>query len=231
MLPTKDDFGWSDGEALRAAEIDKLGLRWGDSVSGAPAIPMLQPIERVPRNGKVIMVYCPGETPEHVAAVWCSAENEDGGIAWEGLMFAEPMLADVCPLGPQNATHWYYPPTLDTRAQPHDGGKVDADTFRKEYEATFVPRAPHEQFTLDQRQVLAERGLRAEDVKIFWDQEVESESISDFTSGPILDTSTIRRVIRRPCPVLTDFRPKSNDAYVVWPDGSIGLAQWREGSE
>lgn len=236
MLPIKDD--WATGERQQmVAEKQRIkdGVRrlmdgeepkWGDRAWEAPAIPMLQPIDRVPRNGKTIMVYCPGETPEHVAAVWSSASNEDGTIVWEGLMFAEPMLADVCPDGPQNATHWYYPPTLDTRIRPHDGGRIDADALRKEYETSFAPTAPHHQFTAAQRNALLDRGIRPEDAKVYWLTEIENESIATVTSTSIYnDREVIRTERKRPCPILTDFRPKRNQAYIVWPHGDIAIVE------
>lgn len=208
---------------------------WGDRIDEGPAALMMHPIDNVPRNGTTVMVYCPGETPEHVAAVWAGAKNEDGTMAWEGLMFAEPLLADVCPLGPANATHWYYPPTTETRIHTGAGkiGKMDADAFRREYEGSFDPLAVHEQFTAEQRQVLGERGLRAHDVKVFWIEEWERASITASTSDDIYDDRIQVRANkrRRPCPVLQDFRPGKNDAYIVWPCGKIGLAEWREGSE
>lgn len=233
MSVIKDDDVSNLGLTRRQIEAKAIKLRaplkWGDSVSEDTSKPMLQPIASVPRNGTLVMVYCPGEVPEHVGAKWAGAKNEDGTVAWEGLVFADELLADVCPLGPQGATHWYNQPQLDTRistARPVSRD-IDPDQFRQEYLTEFDPDLPHRRFTVAQLEALHERGIKPAKTKIFWLEQEENERISDYISSSIYDESTVvLRVKRTPCPILLDYRPKSDDAYIVYPHGDIGLVRF-----
>ncbi|SFJ46838.1 hypothetical protein SAMN03159338_1471 [Sphingomonas sp. NFR04] len=190
---------------------------------------MLKPIGSVPRDGRTVGVFCPGETPEHVSCRWSSAPNEDGTVAWEGLMFVEPMLADVCPDGPQNATHWYDLPSIETQLV-NPAWKSEREMLRESYEQEFGrPRdktwlgelEPHERFTQEQRAVLMERQLRADAADVYWFVQLERQT--DDIRNPLRSGY---RKISAPCPVLQDFRPERGDAYIVVPSGNIQRAEW-----
>jgi hypothetical protein len=65
-----------------------------------------QPIDTAPRD-RMVMV---NDTTSENLAPWCAAYWIDSG-AWAGWAYADDLMADAFPLGPQ-PTHWYDLPEL-----------------------------------------------------------------------------------------------------------------------
>jgi hypothetical protein len=108
---------------------DLLYGRTDTAPIAAPAgSPLMKPIDVAPKDGREVMLYCPNESPSHVAAKYIKAYDKDGG-GWEGWMYVDPILADIAPEGPEGATHFYEPPTPDTRLSQFTGGVVTKETI------------------------------------------------------------------------------------------------------
>lgn len=87
---------------------------------------LMQPMSTAPK-GREVMLFCPKEKPQHVAAIFESVKLPTGELAWEGWVYADELLRDVCPDGPQGATHWYEPPSENLTVVPaEDAALQDA---------------------------------------------------------------------------------------------------------
>ena len=66
-----------------------------------------KPIDTAPRDGIVLV----NDTTERSITPWAAAYWLDAG-AWAGWTYADDLLADNAPLGPQ-PTHWFDVPEID----------------------------------------------------------------------------------------------------------------------
>lgn len=129
---TFTDQRWSDGiiptkKFTDPRHVVKPGASGSEAIMPKPK-KMLKPIaEFTKRDGRRAMLFCPGEAPQHVEAVY-RITKVDGIVQWEGWMFADEILRDICPMGPVGATHFYELPTESTKLAPayHNGGYASA---------------------------------------------------------------------------------------------------------
>lgn len=138
---TAEDRASQELKRFQRQVADMLGVKEQERISDllygrtdtapvtAPAgSPLMKPIDVAPKDGREVMLYCPNESPSHVAAKYVKAYDKDGG-GWEGWMYADPILAELAPEGPEGATHFYEPPTPDTRLSQFTGGVVTKETI------------------------------------------------------------------------------------------------------
>jgi len=62
--------------------------------------PAWRPIAEAPRDGTPVLVFCPNEEPQIVAAKYVTDSE------WSGWVFVEMLLQETMPEGPEGPTHF-----------------------------------------------------------------------------------------------------------------------------
>lgn len=87
--------------------LDLLGGRTSLLREAADALdqPTWQPISKAPMDGTPVLVFCPNEEPQMVAAKYVTDSE------WSGWVFVEMLLQETMPEGPEGPTHFMPLPT------------------------------------------------------------------------------------------------------------------------
>lgn len=194
-------------------------------------IPLMKPIEAAPTDGRQVILYCPDETPAHVAAKYVKVYDKDGG-GWEGWIYVDPLLADIAPEGPVGPTHFYEPPTPDTKLALHAGGVLRQSAFNAlrtndfwcECPAEFsVPSERYEddRFTLEQ---LAELKYLGGDPKTVPTTIRTVHSVKTLPVTRAMDPhQSVQKIDTAHdflCPVIQIDRQR-NKASIIMPNGQV----------
>jgi hypothetical protein len=105
----------------------------------------LRPISEAPKDGTELLLRCQGETPEWVS---CKYVTIGSPYDWQGWAYADIMLADVCPSGPDNPTHFIEIPETSETSQVEAGPSNGEILIKSDVYKFIKNMSPHQVETL-----------------------------------------------------------------------------------